>query len=100
MLALYSITNRDSFSQVGEWVAGLKRGNSEAVVVLVGTKVDLWEKREVSYREGAEMAERLGVPFLETSALKSANVNQAFYVLTALICAKIGISAGLGFKRI
>ena len=100
VLVLYSITDRDSFSQVEEWVAELKRENSEAAVVLVGSKVDLWEERKVSYWEGAGLAERLGVPFLETSAWTPANVNQAFYLLTTLICAKTGISAGLGFKRI
>jgi len=53
--------------------------------MLVGTKADLESDREVSYCEGVELAERLGVPFLETSAKAGINVSEAFLTLLVLI---------------
>ena len=46
--------------------------------VVVGTKADLGSAREVSYCEGVQLAERLGVPFLETSAKAGISVDEAF----------------------
>ena len=46
--------------------------------ILVGNKVDLESKREVSTEEGQEMANHYCVKFLETSAKDSKNVDQAF----------------------
>ncbi len=46
--------------------------------MLIGTKTDLEDERQVSYREGKQLAEELGINFLETSAKLSENVEEAF----------------------
>ena len=48
------------------------------VVLLVGNKSDLVDKREVSFEEAQEYANNRGMAFIETSALDSSNVEQAF----------------------
>lgn len=48
------------------------------VLVLVGNKCDVsLDERQVSLAEGLTLADRLGVSFLETSALDATNVEQA-----------------------
>ena len=53
--------------------------------ILVGNKCDLKEQRQVSYQEGKEFAESLGMQFLETSAKDKINIDEAFLTLTKAI---------------
>lgn len=50
-------------------------------LVLVGNKLDVEHKREVSTEEGQKKAGSLGCPFFETSAKDSKNVNEAIISL-------------------
>ena len=50
--------------------------------LLVGNKCDLDDKRVVSYEEGAELAKHYDIPFLETSAKNSVNVEKTFETMT------------------
>lgn len=95
----YDITNRKTFIEVRVWAKSLRRESGSTAAVLVGTKLDLKQEREVSYWEGAQMAERLGALFLETSAKSDINVQQAFSALLAMIAAKTGFSTSFGFER-
>jgi GTPase SAR1 family protein len=54
-------------------------------VVLVGNKKDLADERQVSEQEGKEVAERFGVPHIETSAKTNEGVNEAFFLLVRQI---------------
>ncbi|KAF3612442.1 Ras-related protein RABA5a [Capsicum annuum] len=49
--------------------------------MLVGNKCDLENIRAVSIEEGKSLAESEGMFFMETSALDSTNVNQAFEIV-------------------
>lgn len=48
------------------------------VTILVGNKTDLKDSREVTAAEGKTLAEAESLFFMETSALDSSNVTQAF----------------------
>lgn len=48
------------------------------VTILVGNKSDLKDAREVTTAEGKGLAEAQGLFFIETSALDSSNVTNAF----------------------
>jgi len=48
------------------------------IIVLVGNKTDLGDKREVSSQMGEEEAKRCGALFVETSAKVGANVKGLF----------------------
>ena len=52
--------------------------NAGVCKILVGNKCDMEEKRKVSYEEGLELARHYEIPFLETSAKNSVNVESSF----------------------
>ena len=54
-------------------------------MVLVGNKCDCEAKREVTYKQGQELAEELGCPFFKASVKDSVNVNRTFEKLTDVI---------------
>lgn len=58
------------------WIADARavRGN-DVVILMVGNKVDLAEKRAVSAQEGEEKAKELDVLFCEASAKAAVNVS-------------------------
>ena len=54
-------------------------------MVLVGNKCDLEDDRVVPRDQGAQLAQHWGVTFMETSARKKINVDEAFYDLVRQI---------------
>jgi len=50
--------------------------------ILVGNKSDLQDKRQVSYERGKELAEHYNIPFFETSAKSSENIEILFVEAT------------------
>jgi GTPase SAR1 family protein len=57
--------------------------------ILIGNKCDWEEKRAVSTERGQQLANELGIPFLEVSAKSNINVEKAFYSLAADIKKRI-----------
>lgn len=51
------------------------------MLVLVGNKSDMNEKRAVTTEEGQALADELGIPFIEASAKTNDNVDQTFFSL-------------------
>ena len=49
--------------------------------MMVGNKTDLVQYREVSNEQALNKAKTLGIPLMETSALDSTNVKEAFHDL-------------------
>ncbi|KAL5476216.1 hypothetical protein EMCRGX_G026132 [Ephydatia muelleri] len=85
-IVVYDITNSNSFSQVDKWIEDvhLERGN-DAIIMLVGNKTDLQDKRQVTMEEGEKKAQRLNVMFIETSAKAGYNVKQLFRRVAAAL---------------
>jgi Ras-related protein Rab-6A len=54
-----------------------ERGN-DVIIVLVGNKTDLNDKREVTTQQGEEEAKKNNLMFIETSAKLGHNVKQLF----------------------
>lgn len=83
---VYDITDRQSFQDIENWLGEVRQHASPNIVkILVGNKCDLKEQRQVSYQEGKEFAESLGMQFLETSAKDKINIDEAFMTLTKAI---------------
>ncbi|XP_078440209.1 ras-related protein RABH1b-like isoform X1 [Wolffia australiana] len=72
---VYDVTSRQSFLNTAKWVEEVRteRG-SDVIIVLVGNKTDLVEKRQVSVDEGEGKAKEVGVMFIETSAKAGFNI--------------------------
>jgi small GTP-binding protein len=79
-IAVYDITNKDSFRGAQTWVRELQnRGGSDMIIVLVGNKSDLPEsQRKVTGEKAQKYSEEVGIIHIETSAKNSNNVNQLF----------------------
>ena len=79
-LLVYDITSYRSFESVEEkWSRELyDNADANIVVLLVGNKSDLEDRREVSFEEAQDYANQHNMAFIETSALDSSNVDQAF----------------------
>ena len=82
ILLLYDVTDKDSFKNLSNWLIEIEKNASKNVLkVLIGNKTDLEDKRVVSYNQGKEFADTYGLKFIETSAKKNLNVNEAFETL-------------------
>lgn len=66
-----------------------KNANENVIKLLVGNKADLESKRQVTFEEGKELADSLGIKFIETSALNSSNVETAFITLATEIKSRV-----------
>lgn len=85
-LLVYDITRHTTFESVERWLKELQdHTDNNIVVMLVGNKADLRHLRAVSTEDGQALAERESLYFMETSALESTNVENAFkQVLTQI----------------
>jgi GTPase SAR1 family protein len=89
-MLVYDITSADSFKVIDKWLVELLGwANEDVVVLLVGNKSDLEEKREVSFAQGQQLADDQGLLFAETSALVGDGVQDAFHSLFTELCCGI-----------
>jgi small GTP-binding protein len=78
-LVVYDISSRDSFNNVTSWIEDCKNQSPKTIfMVLVGNKCDLEDKRQVSYEEGKELADKNELLFFESSAKDGINVDEIF----------------------
>lgn len=86
IIVVYDVTDAESFNNVKQWLHEIDRYASENVnKLLVGNKSDLVAKRAVTFEQGQEFANSLGIDFVETSAKNSTNVEKAFMVMSSQI---------------
>ncbi|KAI8581288.1 hypothetical protein K450DRAFT_232317 [Umbelopsis ramanniana AG] len=78
-IIVYDITNRNSFMNTSKWIDDVRaeRGN-DVIIVLVGNKTDLNDRRQVSVEEGEKKSRENNVMFIETSAKAGHNVKALF----------------------
>ena len=87
---VYDISRKPTFENVDKWIGELKTNGSEDVLImLVGNKSDLEDKREVQIDEVKKKAEQYKIAFCETSALDGKNIEQAFDSLIDEIAKKV-----------
>uniref|UniRef100_A0A7S2C2S1 Uncharacterized protein n=1 Tax=Florenciella parvula TaxID=236787 RepID=A0A7S2C2S1_9STRA len=83
IIMVYDVTSQDSFNHVADWLTEVNRYASEGTCkLLVGNKSDR-EDRAVSSEEASAYAEKLKIPFLETSAKNAENVETAFLTMAS-----------------
>jgi len=78
-VVVYDITNRNSFLNTAKWIDDVRteRG-TDVVMMLVGNKTDLADKRQVSVEEGETRAKEHDIMFIETSAKAGFNIKALF----------------------
>ncbi|XP_010901337.1 ras-related protein Rab-41 isoform X4 [Esox lucius] len=85
-VVVYDITNLNSFQQTSKWIDDVRteRGG-DVIIMLVGNKTDLADKRQITTEEGEQRAKELNVMFIETSAKTGYNVKQLFRRVAAAL---------------
>ena len=77
-ILMYDITNLNSFIRVKEWHRSIINKNDcshNHPIIMFGNKIDLEEKRQVSYEMASKYAEKNNILFYEISALDNININ-------------------------
>ncbi|KAG9159436.1 hypothetical protein Leryth_010988 [Lithospermum erythrorhizon] len=78
-LLVYDVTRHSTFESIERWLRELRdHTDPNIVIMLVGNKSDLRHLVAVSTEDGKTFAENELLYFMETSALESTNVDNAF----------------------
>lgn len=86
IIVVYDVTDQESFTNVKQWLNEIERYASQDVQkLLVGNKCDLVNKKAVTYEDAKAFADKLEIPFLETSAKTATNVEKAFLTMASEI---------------
>ncbi|GAA0143601.1 small GTPase [Lithospermum erythrorhizon] len=85
-LLVYDVTRHVTFENVERWLKELRdHTDTNIVIMLVANKADLRHLRAVSTQDAQSFCEKENLFFMETSALESLNVENAFtQVLTQI----------------
>ncbi|QHO19638.1 hypothetical protein HN873_035783 [Arachis hypogaea] len=83
---VYDVASRQTFLNTVRWIEEVRseRGN-DVILVLVGNKTDLLDKRQVSTEDGEEKARELNVMFIEASAKAGFNLIALFRKIAAAL---------------
>lgn len=104
IMLVYDVSDQKSLDNAQYWIKNIKSHATDSVqVALIGNKTDLrtasnninnsssgnTEKKCIDTEQGKEVAMKFGIPFYETSAKDSVNVNDAFVKLVENIVESI-----------
>ena len=83
IILTYDITSKSSFSSLPKWIEDIKNHVQEGVFfVLCGNKLDLKNKRQVSFEEAEKFAQNHNLTYVETSAISGEGIKKLFDVIT------------------
>jgi len=90
IILVYDVTDPLSFENIRSWMSNLQ-ANAAADVdrILIGNKCDMADKRVISTQRGQDLANEYGIPFFETSAKSSINVEECFLTLANACFARL-----------
>ena len=78
-LLVYDITRYPTFEDLENWMNEIsEKVKGSLKMMIIGNKSDLKEERKVDAETALEKAKLLNIPFMETSALDSTNIQKAF----------------------
>ncbi len=84
IVIVYDLTSRDSFEQLKKiWLPEARNnGDANAVIMIMGNKMDLADRQEVNYEEVEQFATKEGLLCDRGSAKTGKNIEEAFFGLT------------------
>lgn len=89
VVLVYDPTRRSSFECLEIWMREIvAKTRGRLPTIIVATKGDLADARQVEPSEGRKFAEDYGIPFVETSAKTGDNVDEVFQKLSMLVMDK------------
>lgn len=81
ILLIYDVTDRKTFNALSSWCDEINRYIDNIGVIIIGNKIDVFDKRIVEHEEARIFAEEHNYGFVETSARNNYNINDVFYEL-------------------
>jgi len=82
IILVYDVTDEQSFLNIRYWLNQIeKHSTTHPVIILLGNKSDLNQKRTVSFQRAQELAKDHQIQFFETSAKTAININESFHSL-------------------
>ena len=93
--AVYDVTSQETFDAIPSWLQELDvfTGDVPPIKLLVGNKADLTSSKTVNHETAKQLADELGIPFVETSAKDATNVEQAFLTMAKQIKDRMGATS-------
>ena len=91
-ILVFDVTRRETFENIQNWYKDTIEVVEGITLVLVGNKIDLVDKRDVSSAEGEELAKKFGLAYIETSAKTGENIEDAFNMLALQIVKKFVVA--------
>ncbi|XP_068206799.1 ras-related protein Rab-39B [Palaemon carinicauda] len=90
-LVVFDVCNKKSLEHVPMWIMEAKRHIEphKSVFILVGTKIDMEEEREVKSEDALSLANFYNIKYIETSSVKGINVEEAFRSITQEVYDKV-----------
>jgi len=86
IIVVYDVTDAASFEHVKNWLSETgKHADPKCNRLLVGNKSDMTNERVIDSNTAKEFADSQGIPFVETSAKNSTNVEEAFLTMASQI---------------
>lgn len=67
-IIVYDITNKTSFQNSMYWINEIRQNNDNVKLIIVGNKIDLKDKRAVSFEDGLKLSNYYNAPFFEISS--------------------------------
>ena len=90
IIIVFDVTNWESFENVQKWIKEIGRREPDVPYkLLLGNKCDQNSKRVITFDAANEYANKLNIPYLETSAKDAVNVDQAFLNMSSAIKSRI-----------
>ena len=75
-IVVFDISRQTTFQNVEFWVNEFRKNNQNKHILLVGNKIDLITRGEVSVEDINELATKLDIPYILVSAKNSRNIIQ------------------------
>uniref|UniRef100_A0A8C8HRJ5 small monomeric GTPase n=1 Tax=Oncorhynchus tshawytscha TaxID=74940 RepID=A0A8C8HRJ5_ONCTS len=91
VILVYDITNRWSFDGIDRWIKEIDEHAPGVPKILVGNRLHLAYKRQVTTEQAQVYAERLGVTFFEVSPLCNFNITESFTELARIVLMRHGM---------
>jgi small GTP-binding protein len=86
VVLVFDLSDRKSFDDLNQWLADIHAlCDPNAVVTLIGNKLDLADQRKVTSNEAEAFAQLHQLSYFETSALGGDNIQEAFHRTAAAI---------------
>ncbi len=77
-LFVCDLTKKDTLERMEWWLNSFKEVAGDVPIILLGNKVDLKDKHEISFEDIAKFAKKFNCPYFLTSAKTGENVERVF----------------------